>query len=84
MNLDPDLKLPTDSSAAIVTSGVLGDRYIELQPGGDEQMLKSGDTDHLHRIGRHPRTPDRPIGLRHDQEEQARRGHRRPAASPQP
>lgn len=44
MHLDPDLKLPTDSSAAIVTAGVLGDRYIELQPGGDEQVLKSGDS----------------------------------------
>jgi len=43
MNLDPELKLPTDSSAAIVTAGVLGDRYIELQPGGDEKLLKSGD-----------------------------------------
>ena len=43
MNLDPDLKLPIDTSAAIVTAGVLGDRYIELQPGGDEQILKSGD-----------------------------------------
>jgi phospholipid/cholesterol/gamma-HCH transport system substrate-binding protein len=43
MNLDPDLKLPIDTSAAIVTAGVLGDRYIELQPGGDEKILKSGD-----------------------------------------
>lgn len=43
LNLDPELKLPTDSSAAIVTAGVLGDRYIELQPGGEEKMLKSGD-----------------------------------------
>jgi len=43
MSLDPELKLPTDSSAAIVTAGVLGDRYIELQPGGEEKILKSGD-----------------------------------------
>ena len=43
MDLDPTLKLPTDTSASIVTSGVLGDRYIELQPGGEEVMLKSGD-----------------------------------------
>ena len=44
MNLDPELRLPTDSSASIVTSGVLGDRYVALQPGGDDQVLKSGDT----------------------------------------
>jgi len=43
MDLDPSLKLPTDTSASIVTAGVLGDRYIELQPGGEEKLLKSGD-----------------------------------------
>jgi phospholipid/cholesterol/gamma-HCH transport system substrate-binding protein len=43
MDLDPSLKLPTDTSASIVTAGVLGDRYVELQPGGEEKLLKSGD-----------------------------------------
>ena len=43
MDLDPTLKLPPDTFASIVTSGVLGDRYIELQPGGEEGVLKSGD-----------------------------------------
>ena len=43
INLDPALKLPTDTSASIVTAGVLGDRYVELQPGGEEKMLQSGD-----------------------------------------
>ena len=43
MDLDPGLKLPTDSSAAILTSGLLGDRYIELQPGSEDEFLKSGD-----------------------------------------
>jgi phospholipid/cholesterol/gamma-HCH transport system substrate-binding protein len=43
MDLDPTLKLSTDTFASIVTAGVLGDRYIELQPGGDEKLLKSGD-----------------------------------------
>jgi phospholipid/cholesterol/gamma-HCH transport system substrate-binding protein len=44
LRLRKDMQLPADTSAAIVTAGVLGDRYIELQPGGDEKMLKSGDT----------------------------------------
>ena len=43
MKLDSTLQLPTDTSAAIVTAGILGDRYIELQPGGEDQMLKPGD-----------------------------------------
>lgn len=43
LNLDPTLKLPSDTIASIVTSGVLGDRYVSLQPGGDEQLLEPGD-----------------------------------------
>jgi phospholipid/cholesterol/gamma-HCH transport system substrate-binding protein len=44
LDLDASLKLPTDSSASIVTAGILGDRYVSLQVGGDDQILKSGDT----------------------------------------
>ncbi len=43
LSLDDSLKLPIDTSASIVTSGVLGDRYISLQLGGDDKDLKSGD-----------------------------------------
>jgi phospholipid/cholesterol/gamma-HCH transport system substrate-binding protein len=43
IDVDATLKLPTDTSASIVTSGLLGDRYITLQLGGEEQYLKSGD-----------------------------------------
>ena len=42
LELDGSLKIPSDSTASIVTSGVLGDRYISLQLGGDTQMLASG------------------------------------------
>jgi phospholipid/cholesterol/gamma-HCH transport system substrate-binding protein len=44
LDLQPGLELPSDTMASIVTSGLLGDRYISLQLGGDTQMLKSGDT----------------------------------------
>ncbi len=43
LRLQDDLKLPVDTSASIVTSGVLGDRYVSLQLGGEEEVLKSGD-----------------------------------------
>jgi phospholipid/cholesterol/gamma-HCH transport system substrate-binding protein len=43
LDLDSTLKLPTDTSASIVTAGVLGDRYIELQLGAEDKILKSGD-----------------------------------------
>ena len=35
--------IPNDSSASILTSGVLGDRYIGLDPGGALEALADGD-----------------------------------------
>jgi len=36
-------KLPDDTAASIFTSGLLGDQYVSLQPGGSPDMLKNGD-----------------------------------------
>lgn len=36
-------QLPDDSSAAIFTSGLLGDQYVGVQPGGSPDMFKDGD-----------------------------------------
>jgi len=36
-------QLPKDTSAAIFTSGLLGEQYISLEPGGEEVTLKPGD-----------------------------------------
>jgi phospholipid/cholesterol/gamma-HCH transport system substrate-binding protein len=35
---------PKDTAAKILTSGLLGDQYVGLEPGGDDQNLKPGDT----------------------------------------
>ncbi len=35
--------LTTDTSAKILTEGILGARYISLVPGGDEKTLQNGD-----------------------------------------
>lgn len=43
MTIREDVKLPKDSSAAIVSSGLLGEKFIKLEPGGDDAMLTSGD-----------------------------------------
>jgi phospholipid/cholesterol/gamma-HCH transport system substrate-binding protein len=43
LDLDSTLALPTDTTASIQTSGLLGDRYVALQLGGEEATLKSGD-----------------------------------------
>lgn len=34
--------IPADSSASILTSGLLGDQYIGIEPGGDEEPLRDG------------------------------------------
>ena len=44
MDLDQRLKLPTDTTASIVTAGILGDRYLSLQLGGDDKLLGPGDS----------------------------------------
>jgi phospholipid/cholesterol/gamma-HCH transport system substrate-binding protein len=36
------IEVPADSSAAIVSSGLLGGKYLSLVPGGDDQLLKDG------------------------------------------
>ena len=36
-------KIPDDSAASIFTSGLLGDQYVALNPGGSPDMLKNGD-----------------------------------------
>ncbi|MGH0030496.1 MAG: outer membrane lipid asymmetry maintenance protein MlaD [Myxococcota bacterium] len=43
LDVDPTLELPVDTRAAVRTSGVLGDQFIALEPGGEEELLKSGD-----------------------------------------
>lgn len=35
-------KIPKDSSAAVVSSGLLGEKYIQITPGGEEEMLADG------------------------------------------
>jgi phospholipid/cholesterol/gamma-HCH transport system substrate-binding protein len=43
LDLDPTLELPVDTRASIRTSGLLGDQFIALEPGAEEQMLRSGE-----------------------------------------
>jgi len=37
------VQFPADTSAKILTSGLLGDQYIGLEPGGDDKNLAGGD-----------------------------------------
>jgi phospholipid/cholesterol/gamma-HCH transport system substrate-binding protein len=41
-SLPENIQLPIDSSAAVVSNGLLGSKYLALVPGGDVEMLKPG------------------------------------------
>ncbi|MFW0777982.1 MAG: outer membrane lipid asymmetry maintenance protein MlaD [Rickettsiales bacterium] len=43
MQIRERTKLPKDSSAAIVSSGLLGDKFVQVTPGADDKMLNDGD-----------------------------------------
>ena len=36
-------RFPKDTSARIFTAGLLGEQYVSLEPGGDEEILEDGD-----------------------------------------
>jgi phospholipid/cholesterol/gamma-HCH transport system substrate-binding protein len=44
MAVEKNYKFPKDTTASILTSGLLGEQYIGLEGGGDDQMLKAGDS----------------------------------------
>ena len=43
LRIDKRYPFPKDSSASILTAGLLGEQYIGMDGGGDEQNLKDGD-----------------------------------------
>ena len=43
MDIHEDVRFPKDSSAKILTSGLLGDQYVGLEPGADDKELVAGD-----------------------------------------
>lgn len=44
MEIDREMQFPRDTSAKILTSGLLGDQYVGLEPGAEEKPLAPGDT----------------------------------------
>lgn len=43
LDLDPRVELPVDSSAAIRTAGLLGDQFVSLEPGAEDEVLGQGE-----------------------------------------
>jgi len=44
LDLDSRYTFPQDSSLSILTSGLLGEQYIGITPGGEDVLLKQGST----------------------------------------
>ena len=44
LDLQRDAQFPSDSSARILTSGLLGDQYVGLEPGAGDKPFAAGDT----------------------------------------
>ena len=42
MSVTPDLKLATDTRASVTGEGLLGGKYIMLEPGSGEEMIADG------------------------------------------
>lgn len=40
LKIREDIRIPDDSSAAIVSSGIMGNKYIEIEPGGSEEFIE--------------------------------------------
>jgi phospholipid/cholesterol/gamma-HCH transport system substrate-binding protein len=47
LDMNKEFQFPSDTSAKILTAGLLGDQYIGLEPGGEEKNLQAGDTIHM-------------------------------------
>ncbi len=43
MSIAPDIKLPKDSTAVIVGDGLIGDKFIKIEPGTSKDLLANGD-----------------------------------------
>ncbi|MDX9860256.1 MAG: MlaD family protein [Rhodospirillales bacterium] len=44
LHIENTVPLPADTSIAIHTDGLFGTKYLELEPGGDPEMFKDGDS----------------------------------------
>lgn len=43
MRLDKGLRVPVDSIASVKTQGIIGDKFINISLGGDEELFKEGE-----------------------------------------
>jgi len=44
LRIKPDIKIYDDAIASIKTAGLIGDKYVSIDPGGSDDLLKPGGT----------------------------------------
>lgn len=43
-SISSNIKLPKDSTASIVSDGLVGDKFVKIEPGKSKEYLQSGDS----------------------------------------
>lgn len=43
MSIDETVKIPSDSTAAVISDGLLGSKYVSITPGGSEKYLNNNE-----------------------------------------
>ena len=43
LSIAPNVKLPKDSAAVIASNGLMGNKFIKIEPGKSEELLQNGD-----------------------------------------
>jgi phospholipid/cholesterol/gamma-HCH transport system substrate-binding protein len=49
MTIDPSVRLPTDTMALVATESLLGGKYMSLEPGVDDDLIKTDGTGRITR-----------------------------------
>lgn len=44
MQINRDIQVPHDSIASVKSKGIIGDKFIQITLGGDEELFQEGDT----------------------------------------
>ena len=76
--------LPADTSAGILTGGLLGESYVGLQPGGDAGVPEARRRDRIHHAGRRPDPDGRQVHVRWRRQTRGRRPATTTGATPPP
>ena len=44
LSISPDVKLPVDSIVSITNDGLMGNKFVKIEPGKSQEVYQNGDT----------------------------------------